>query len=230
MKAERLVLWDFDGTLAFRPGLWSGCALEVLDEHEPGHGIEFERLRSAFRGGFPWHDWQEPHLHLGEAEAWWAQVGRRVAQAFEDVGVERGTGERLATVFRELYTDAAVGWQRFDDALPALEAVAAGGWHSAVLSNHVPELDALVVGLGLGEHLDAVFNSARIGYEKPHPEAFRIALSAFGAPGEAWMIGDNEEADVEGARGAGMRAILVRSDGAGGLLDAASTILGSKTP
>jgi putative hydrolase of the HAD superfamily len=230
VKAERVVLWDFDGTLAFRPGLWGGCALEVLDAHDPGHGIELERLRSTFRGGFPWHQWQEPHPHLGEAEAWWAQVGVRVARGFEDAGVEQGVGERLAVAFRERYTDAAVGWQRFEDALPALEAVTDAGWRSAVLSNHVPELEALIAGLGLGEHLDAVFNSARIGYEKPHPEAFRIALGAFGAPREAWMVGDNEEADVEGAHEAGIRAILVRGDGAGDLLDAASMIIGSKTP
>jgi putative hydrolase of the HAD superfamily len=230
VNAERLVLWDFDGTLAFRPGLWGGCALEVLNAHDPGHGIELERLRTAFRGGFPWHAWEKPHLHLGEAEAWWEHVSLRITQAFADAGVEHGSGEDLAVAFRERYTDAAIGWQRFEDALPALEAVAAAGWRSAVLSNHVPELEALVAGLGLGEHLDAVFNSAQIGYEKPHPEAFRIALNAFGAPREAWMVGDNEQADVEGAREAGMRAILVRGDGdAPGLLDAVAAILGSKT-
>jgi len=27
-----IVLWDFDGTLAERPGLWRGCLLEVLRE------------------------------------------------------------------------------------------------------------------------------------------------------------------------------------------------------
>src|SRR6201995_4789669 len=32
-----VVMWDFDGTLATRPGLWSTCLLEVLDEHAPGH-------------------------------------------------------------------------------------------------------------------------------------------------------------------------------------------------
>jgi len=230
VKAERLVIWDFDGTLAFRPGLWGGCALEVLDEHEPGHGIELERLRSAFRGGFPWHEWQDPHLHLGESDVWWAHVGVRIARAFADAGVEPGSGDRLAAAFRERYTDAAIGWERFEDALPALEIVAADGWRSAVLSNHVPELDSLIDGLGLGEHLDAVFNSARIGYEKPHPEAFRVALSAFGSPAQAWMVGDNEEADVEGAQRAGIRAILVGHDGGGGLLDAAAAIIGSKTP
>src|SRR5437588_9596124 len=31
-------LWDFDGTLAERPGMWGGCMLEVLDDHEPNHG------------------------------------------------------------------------------------------------------------------------------------------------------------------------------------------------
>jgi ribonucleotide monophosphatase NagD (HAD superfamily) len=44
------------------------------------------------------------------------------------------------------------------------------------------------------------------------------------------MVGDNPEADVEGARDAGIRGILVRGDGADDLLGAASTIIGSKTP
>jgi putative hydrolase of the HAD superfamily len=35
----RFVIWDFDGTLAWRPGLWSGCLLETLDEKEPGHSF-----------------------------------------------------------------------------------------------------------------------------------------------------------------------------------------------
>jgi phosphoglycolate phosphatase-like HAD superfamily hydrolase len=84
------VLWDFDGTLTERPGLWSGCVLELLD-----------------------------------------------------------------------------------DTLPALRATRAAGWRNVVLSNHVPELPAIVAGLGLDGELDAVFSSARAGAPRDRAGAIR---------------------------------------------------------
>jgi putative hydrolase of the HAD superfamily len=59
--------------------------------------------------------------------------------------------------------------------------------------------------------IDAVFTSARTGFEKPHPEAFRIALRACGEPEMAWMVGDNPVADVAGAEAIGLPAILART-------------------
>jgi putative hydrolase of the HAD superfamily len=99
-----------------------------------------------------------------------------------------------------------------------------------VLSNHVPELHGLIDGLGLAPHLDDVFSSGLTGYEKPHPEAFRMVLAACGNPTQAWMVGDNPHADVEGAEGVGLPAILVRVKGrarhsADGLDGAAAVIL-----
>lgn len=52
----RLLIWDFDGTLAHRDGMWSGAMVEVLDRHEPGHGITREDVRPHLRMGFPWHN------------------------------------------------------------------------------------------------------------------------------------------------------------------------------
>jgi putative hydrolase of the HAD superfamily len=231
---DRLVLWDFDGTLAWRQGMWSGCALDVLDEHAPGHGVSIERLRTALRGGFPWHAWEQPHPELGEPGAWWDLVERRIAEAFESVWAG-GDSARMAGALRERYLDVAVAWALFDDTEPALRALSEQGWRHAVVSNHVPELNALIDGLGLAGRLDAVFTSAATGYEKPHPQAFRIALDAFGNPPEVWMVGDNPHADVEGAEGIGLRAILVRCDGparhrAAGLDGAATLILGGGNP
>jgi putative hydrolase of the HAD superfamily len=79
-----------------------------------------------------------------------------------------------------------------------------------ILSNHVPELLSIVEGVGIGDLVDEVFSSAVIGYEKPNPEAFRIALCGV-APSERFMVGDNPEVDVLGAERLGLRAILVRS-------------------
>jgi putative hydrolase of the HAD superfamily len=227
---DRLVLLDFDGTLAYREGLWSGCALEVLDEHRPGHGIEIERFRAQMHGSYPWNRHQEPHPELGEAGLWWETMEERLASAFEQAGVGEGA-PALARALRERFIDHTIGWRLFDDTLPALEALRNAGWRTAVLSNHVPELEQIAEGLGLGGMLEAVFSSASIGYEKPHPEAFAHALRACGSPERVWMVGDNPEADVAGARALGIPAVLVRGGGsapmqAEGLLEAAALIIG----
>ena len=54
--------------------------------------------------------------------------------------------------------------------------------------------------------------SAVTGYEKPHPEAFRLVLRRFGEPRERWMVGDNPHADVAGAQALGIPAVLVRTE------------------
>jgi hypothetical protein len=40
--------------------------------------------------------------------------------------------------------DGSVGWEVFADTRPALKATAEAGWRNVILSNHVPELAALV--------------------------------------------------------------------------------------
>ena len=98
----------------------------------------------------------------------------------------------------------------FDDVIPALEELASCGWQHVILSNHVPELDDMVRYLGLRPYLVRVFNSARTGYEKPHPRSFQIVVDSFPGSDQFWMIGDSMRADVAGAEAVGTPAILVR--------------------
>jgi len=213
----RVVLWDFDETLAHRPGRWSTCLVDALDEELPGHGVTVDDIRPLLRDGFPWHRHDVPHPELCEPDAWWACVGTLIEHAYAGVGVEADRCAALARRVRVIYADAGLAWQLFADTIPALNALTAAGWRHAMLSNHVPELPALVEGLGLGPHFDVVLTSAATGYEKPHPEAFANALRACGCPDNAVMVGDNPHADIAGAEAAGIPAILVRSDGAPGL-------------
>ena len=219
-SADRLILWDFDGTLARRDGLWSGCMREVLDEHEPGHGVAVEQIRAAMHQGYPWSRPLEPHPHLCEPEPWWEAMEARMARALADVGIAASRCAALARAARHRLVDPTVGWSVFEDSKPALAAAAAAGWRNAILSNHIPELTQIVGALGLGGSVEAVFSSAATGYEKPHPEAFRIALRSLGAPGSAWMVGDNPHADVAGAEALGIPAILVAREGDGRAGDA----------
>lgn len=53
------------------------------------------------------------------------------------------------------------------------------------------------------------YSAADVGVLKPHPGIFETALECLGtSPDETLFIGDNPVADIAGAQGAGMRAVL----------------------
>ena len=211
--SANVVMWDFDGTLASRPGLWGGCVLEVLDERLPGHGITLEHVRAGMKGGFPWNRHEQAHPELAEPDAWWAVVTRLIERALARCGVDAAHRRELAWEVRHRFIDGTRGWEVFADTRAALELVAAAGWSSVILSNHVPELAALVDQLGISPQIERVFSSALIGFEKPHPEAFRLAVAECGRPRRLWMVGDNPVADIAGAEALGIPAVLIRGPG-----------------
>lgn len=52
-------------------------------------------------------------------------------------------------------------------------------------------------------------SAADVGYLKPHPAIFHHALAQIGtSPEETLFVGDNTNADISGAQGVGMRAVL----------------------
>jgi HAD superfamily hydrolase (TIGR01549 family) len=56
---------------------------------------------------------------------------------------------------------------------------------------------------------EALISAADTGYLKPHPEVFKYGLEKLGTTAEETLyVGDNTVADIAGAQGAGMRAIL----------------------
>jgi len=207
------IFWDFDETLARRPGRWGAALLEALDAHVPGHGVTRDDIRPHLRTGFPWHTPDEPHPETTDPDAWWERLNAVLSDAFVRVGHGASAGA-LCAAARARYVDAR-SYGLFDDTLPVLERLRDAGWRHVVLSNHVPELPDIVAGVGLGGLVEHVVTSARTGYEKPHAEAYAIARRVAGDPERCWMIGDNPEADVRGAESAGIPAILVRNDAPG---------------
>jgi putative hydrolase of the HAD superfamily len=212
--------------------MWSQCLVGALDDLMPGHGFVATDLRPHLRDGFPWDRPDEPHHHLSTPELWWASLEPFFSRVYVAIGIDHEIVPIAAASIRERYCDAA-GFKLFPDSLRALTALKEAGWYLTILSNHVPELPSLVEQLGLATLVEEVFTSASIGYEKPNPEAFRIALNG-ASPFDCFMIGDNPRADVLGAEDVGLKAILVRHQddsaalqGAKDLDGAASLILAS---
>jgi len=212
----KLLIWDFDGTLGYREGgAWTASLFEVVQREAPDSGVTYEQLRVQTQSGFPWLVPEEPHLHLSTAEFWWAALEETFARAYRCAGFEAGQAQAMARKVRSTYLNPA-RWRRFDDVVPVLDELTADGWTHVILSNHVPEFPDILQAVGLTAHFARVFNSADLGYEKPHPRIFELALDEMhvgetgrGA-GNAWMIGDSYRADVQGAEAAGIPAILVR--------------------
>jgi putative hydrolase of the HAD superfamily len=222
MDRKRILLWDFDGTLARREGGWTGTLHAILREHEPDLPVTLEDVRPWLQAGFPWHTPDVPHTHLNDsAERWWQELEPLFGRAFEQVGVAAQRAQRLAALVRPTYLREDT-WGLYPDALPTLQRLTELGWEHAILSNHVPELPLIVEWLGVAPWVERVFNSATLGYEKPHPRIFAQALEALASSEVSWMIGDNYQADVLGARGAGLPAILVRREHADAPLCCAS--------
>jgi HAD superfamily hydrolase (TIGR01549 family) len=94
----------------------------------------------------------------------------------------------------------------FDDVIPTLESLR-GRVKLALLTNNPYGADVLD---RHGLHID-VFDSVVVAdpsVRKPNPRAFAPLLEALGlAAGEIAYVGDSVDADVEGALGAGLRAI-----------------------
>lgn len=208
--AERTILWDFDGTLAYREGLWSGCLAAVLQEFEPAARITRDDVRLLLKDGFPWHTPDSAHPHLATPEAWWEIVETLLARACQGLGFDGPRSRRYARETHERYIDAA-GFRLFEDTLAVLGSLREKGWRHIILSNHVPELRDIVQGLQLAELVEEVLTSAVTGYEKPHPKAFELGREAAGHPDALWMVGDSLSADVNGAEAVGIPAILVRT-------------------
>lgn len=206
-----VLLWDFDGTLGERPGKWSAAVLDAISEELPAHGCTMAMVSEVLSAGFPWHVPEVAHPELAGPEAWWEHVTGVLASAIARLGIAPDSARCIAGRVRAHYTDVA-SWRLYPDALPSLAALSMRGWRHVVVSNHVPELPAIAAALGIADQFDAIVNSAATGYEKPHPEAFRLALAAAGHPRSACMIGDNPVADIAGAARAGIPAILVRAD------------------
>lgn len=82
-----------------------------------------------------------------------------------------------------------------------------------IASNHIPELEEIVAGLGIRSHFERIYTSGKIGYEKPNPRFFEIILQDIDRRHIFAMVGDSFERDVEGAAAAGIRPIWFNREG-----------------
>lgn len=208
---NKVIFWDFDGTLGFRKdGMWGASMLEALKRHDPSTTVTAPDFRPYLIEAFPWHNPDIPNAPMKSPEEWWKPILERFASGYEHCGVERELAVKLAHEAREIFIDLD-RWMLFDDTLETLIRLRHEGWSHAIVSNHIPELRRIAGYLRLLEHIDYFVNSAEVGYEKPNRAIFEHALKLANHPSIVWMVGDNFDADYTGAEAAGIPAVLIRT-------------------
>ncbi len=201
------LVWDYDGTLGYRSGGWSGAMVDALHARGINH-VTPEQIRPHILTGFRWHDHEREHASGVSADDWWGELHGLFSSAFVAAcGVGQSVALELARDVRRQYLRPDT-WHLYDDTCDALSRLSDRGYAHVLLTNHVPELPRMLEVMGIAAQFVRIFNSAATGVEKPHPRAYANVI-AFTGP-EAVMIGDNPRADFAGARAAGLEAILVR--------------------
>lgn len=192
------VLFDVGGTLIrVTPSVG-----EVYARVARRHGIprDPDGLEAAFRSVFKDHSHQGNRIEKG----WWRNV---VADVFET------TPELLPNrFFEELYNQFALPdvWEVIPDVKPVLEDLRSKGLKLAVASNWDERLPALLDTLGLSPHFDYKFISYEVGSQKPEKQFFDTCIEKMGIPAnELLHVGDDRVNDWEGARNAGLNALLL---------------------
>jgi putative hydrolase of the HAD superfamily len=189
----RCVLLDALGTLVRLEPPW-----DHLD------GEPSEPLERAFRAEMNYY---REHSDEGRDPDSLAALRRRCAAILSaELGREVAVEEMMAAVRFRAYRDAA----------PALAELRALGVRLVCVSNWDYSLPDVLARVGLADELDGVVTSAAAGARKPDPRLFEAALEVAGcAADEALHVGDTPTEDVEGAKAAGVRALLIDRDGGG---------------
>lgn len=144
--------------------------------------------------------------HSGGPRGFWAELLERLCRLAGQPSPSPLAAERLYHAFT-----AADAWVVYPEVPRILAALRRAGLRLAVVSNWDERLLAILGELDLERHFDTLVVSQLEGVAKPSPVIFRRAAERLGLPpARVLHVGDSQRLDVEGARAAGLQALLLR--------------------
>jgi putative hydrolase of the HAD superfamily len=193
----RAVLFDFDGTLYDRD-----AAIVRIAE------LQFEKFATQF-----------PHVSQSsfvECVVALDKHGHGRVMGFhhrlaEELGFPQRIGDELEAYFRSDYPRCC---RMTEDTLATLKTLRDKGIKLGIITNGPSvwqrrKIDAV----GIAPLFDTIVISGNEGVEKPDPRIFELATQRLGVlAAESIFVGDHPEADVAGAKGAGLMPVWARKD------------------
>jgi len=201
----RAVLLDALGTLVELEPPWAHLAAALGTNADEG-------LVRACRAEMSYY---RAHSHEGRDARSLGELRERCARVLSDALRREVSVETMMSAIR---------FRAYGDAAAALAELRELGLRLVCVSNWDCSLPDVLARCGLGGALDGVVTSARAGARKPDPAIFEPALAISRCSArEALYVGDTPAEDLEAARAAGIRALLIDRDG-GGEIDSLAAI------
>lgn len=207
----RAVIFDLGGTLMYEKDSWHSITSkgdEALTRYLIERGMELNL--STFPVEF--------RRRLGEYFAKREQDLLETTYTFvliellKDKGYTNLPDEVIRTALDSLFAVTQTNWVLEEDALPTLKKLEKDGYRMGLISNAGDDQDVhhLVQRFEISPYFDFILTSAACSYRKPHPRIFEMAIANwYFLPSETVMVGDNLDADIRGAKTAGLYAVWI---------------------
>ncbi|WP_330355504.1 HAD family hydrolase [Streptomyces chartreusis] len=134
---------------------------------------------------------------------------------FVGLGATLGLSDDPGDLWHEYVDGVARSVRCFPGVREGLESLRGSGWTIGVATNGAGDIQrAKLAATGLAPLFDGICVSGAVGARKPERHFFEAAAAECGASLSTggWMVGDNPETDMVGARAAGLRTLWVMGD------------------
>jgi len=173
-----------------------------------GKGVEisFEKFNSTYveiRDGLYRKadlNWEEPHFNV------------RVAETLQKLGYNYDVSHPVVVEATSEFCDEFMKYVRIDSDTAYVLKKLHGKYRLGIISNFaIPEcVHKLLQKAGIEQFFDVIVVSAAVNKRKPASEIFESTLKVMGfSASEVVFVGDTIDADVEGSKAVGMKAVYI---------------------
>ena len=207
----KVVFFDAAGTLFHI----KGSVADVYLHYAKKYGVqESPSLKASVNSAFS-HAFQQappPIFAVSKPEKlkqcerlWWFDI---VHSVFYRVGMFEGFDDYFDEVFEAF--GRGEHWEVYPDLLPVLRVLKEQEYELGIVSNFDTRLFQILKDLSLTTYFDTITISSLVQAVKPSQAIFQFALDEHAVEAhEAMHVGDSLQEDWEGAKQAGMHAVLL---------------------
>lgn len=202
---DKVLFWDFDGTLSFPNKSFFSALPAVLSEN--GYAVKETEVTSFLKNFYSWKTPQIDYIDRTNA-LWWDTHFEKIRNFCRQNSIPAADLDNICAGFRKKLIDVS-NYQLYEDTVKTLDACTKMGFKNYLITNNYPEITDNLQKLNISHFFSDFIVSSHIGYEKPRKEFFDYAKEIAGCPNTGYVIGDNPVADILGGKESGFITIAV---------------------
>jgi putative hydrolase of the HAD superfamily len=202
------ILFDLDDTLVAFDAVTNQSWKEVCLEYTTSKpGLSPEALFAAIRKVSDWY-WSDPERHRIGRNNMPPARRRVVREAFLTMGLPEDDADAMAERYSMVRLE---NMYVLPGAHSTLDLLRSRGYRLGLLTNGDGETQKYKIErFDLAKYFETILIEGELGFGKPDPRMYRLALSALGLkPEQTFMVGDNLSWDVEAPQELGIRAVWI---------------------